>query len=339
MDSNTTTPTKIFLTGATGYIGGTAFAKLLDPSRKSKYDITVLTRSRDSIPKFKELGVKTLIGDLDSAEILSQAAKEADVVMHFANSADHLASAKALIRGLNTNDGKRRIYIHTSGTSVLADKAMGNHASDKVYSDLDMESIHALPIMQPHKDVDTYIFENNQNFDSIIVAPPNIYGEGAGPFNRHSIQIPALIKGFLKAGKAGTIGKGINIWNNVHVDDLGNFYALLLEKALEGKASTGKDGWYFCESGEHVWKDIYVKIAEELYKHKAIQSTDLIEFTQEEIDTLFGDMAWHALGSNSRSKADRARQLGWKPDEKNPNVFDTIEDEVIAILEKEKEKK
>ncbi len=111
----------------------------------------------------------------------------------------------------------------------------------------------------------------------------------------------------------------------------------MLEKALEGKASTGKDGWYFLESGEHVWGDVVKKIAEELYKNKAIPSTDLAEFTsQEEIDNLFGDWAWFALGSNSRCKADKARQLGWKSNEKSPKVLDTIEEEVKFILEKQK---
>jgi len=338
MNTNNT-PIKIFLTGSSGYIGGTVFSKLLEPAHQGKYDISVLTRSESSIPKYKELGVTPVIGTLDSADILTQAAIDADVVMHFADSADHLPSAKAFVKGLNTNDGKRRIYIHTSGTSVLADKAMGNYVSDKIYSDLDMDSINALPITQPHKDVDIYIFENNKGFDSILVAPPNIYGEGAGPFNRRSIQIPSLIKGILKVGRAATIGKGLNVWNNVHVDDLGNFYVLLLEKALEGKASTGKDGWYFCETGEHAWKDIVIKIAEELHKQGKLSDTNITEFTQEEIDDIFGDMAWHALGSNSRSKADRARQLGFKSDERNPSVFDTIADEVKAILEnKDKDK-
>jgi len=336
MNSTNNTPLKIFLTGATGYIGGTALTKLLDSSRKSKYDITILTRSEDTIPKFKELGVTPLIGDNNSTEILTQAAKDADVVMHFANSADDLPSVKALIQGLNTNDGKRRIYIHTSGTSVISDKALGSYASDKIYSDLDMESIHGLPITQPHKDVDAYVFENSKNFDSIIVCPPTIYGEGAGPFKRRSIQIPALIEGFIKAEKVGTLGKGLNIWSDIHADDLGNFYALLLEKALEGKASTGKDGWYFCENGEHVWGDVVKKIAEALYKYGAIKNADLTEWPQEDWNTFIGDWAWHSLASNARSKADRARQLGWKPDEKNPKVLDTLEEEVRVILEKQK---
>ncbi len=309
--------------------------KLLGPSQKGKYDITALIRSEAIIPKFKELGVKTLVGDLDSADILKQAAIDADVVFHFADSADHLPSAKALIQGLKTQDGKRRIYIHTSGTGELTDNARGNYATTIVYDDLDLEPIKALPVTQIHKDVDDYVFANNEGYEAIIVAPPTIYGVGTGPVNQRSIQIPVVAKTFLKAGKAGTIGKGLNIWDGVHIDDLANFYALLLEKALEGKASTGKDGWYFCETGVYAWKDVYVKIAEELYKHKAISSPVLSEFTTEEVDNLFGNFGWVGVASNARSTSNRARQLGWKADPRNPGVLDTIADEVKAILEKE----
>jgi len=335
MNSNNA-PIKIFLTGATGYIGGSVLSKLLEPSHQGKYDITVLTRSEATISRFKELGVTPLIGTLDSAEILEQAAIGADVVMHFADSADHLPAAKAIVKGLNTG-GKRRIYIHTSGTCVLEDNTKGQFSSERIYSDLDIEAIRALPVTNFHRDVDTYIDENNKSAELIVVCPPNIYGLGSGPFNRHSVQIPALIKGMIKAGKAITVGKNLNIWNNIHIDDLANFYVLLLEKALEGKASTGYDGWYFCESGEHVWRDVAAKIAEELYKNKVISDITLIEGTPEEIESIFGPLiGWKALGCNSRSKADRARQLGWEPSGRNPNVFETIEEEVKLILQNQK---
>ena len=111
-----------------------------------------------------------------------------------------------------------------------------------------MTAIHAIPLTQIHRNVDTYIFDNSTNFDSIIVAPPTIYGLGTGPFNRLSQQVLGLIQGHIHYGRAATLGKGLNVWNNVHVEDFANVFVLLLQKALEGKASTGKEGFYFCES-------------------------------------------------------------------------------------------
>jgi len=80
----------VFLTGATGYIGGTVLTKLLESSSK-KYSITALVRSETALPKLKSLGVKGLIGSLDDSELLAKAASEADLVINTAN-CDHLPS-------------------------------------------------------------------------------------------------------------------------------------------------------------------------------------------------------------------------------------------------------
>lgn len=326
-------PIKIFITGATGYIGGTVLDKLLHASHQGKWEITALTRSESTIPKFKEIGVTPLIGGLDDTEILTKAASEADVVLHLAD-ADHLPSAKALVQALNSSStgGRRKIYIHCSGTGILIDEARGEYASDKIYNDQDIESIHAIPITQLHRDVDTYIFENSQNFDSIIVAPPTIHGIGTGPFKRISQQIPKLISTYIKYGKAATLGKGLNVWNNVHVEDLGDFFALLLQKALEGKASVGKEGFYFCESGEHQLKDVVAKVGEVLYKRKLISQAEPVQWTTEEVNEHLGQYGWLAIASNSRCKSDRARALGWKPTGTRGSVFDSIEAEVDYVL-------
>ncbi len=328
-------PIKLFVTGATGYIGGSVLTKILQSASKGKYNTTVFTRSEASVPKFKELGVTPLMGDLDSADILRQAAGDSDAVLHLAH-ADHWPAARALVDGLNTNDGKRRLFIHNSGAGILADEAMGNYAAEKIYNDLDIETIHNIPLTQPHKDIEDYIFKNSTNYDPIIVCPPTIFGVGSGPFNRYSKQLPLLIKGFLKAGKAGTLGKGLSRWSHIHVDDLSSLYVFLLEKALEGKADTGYNGFYFSETGEHAWKDITAKIAEELYKNKAITSPDVTEFTNEEVETFLGKKAPYLIGSNSRSRSKRAGKLGWKPNESNPTIFEHIEQEVKIILEAQK---
>jgi len=301
-----------------------------------KWNITALTRNADTIPKFKELGVTPLLGSLDDSELLTKAAADADVVMHIAHS-DSMPAIKALVKGLSTA-GKRRILIHTSGTGELTDDARGEYPTHLVYSDLDVKAIRALPPTQIHKDVDSYIFDNSQEFDSIIVAPPTIYGIGTGLYNRYSIQIPLMVRGFLKFGYAATVGKGMNIWNNVHVEDLADLYILLLQKSLDGKASTGKDGWYFCESGEHYLKDVVAKIGEEMFKRKAIKQAEPVEFTPDQVEEYLGKSGLSVIGENSRCRADRARELGWKASGKKGTIYDCIKEDVEFILNEEKKK-
>jgi len=41
-----------------------------------------------------------------------------------------------------------------SGTGVVIDDAVGNYATDKIYSDLNIPMIESLPKTQPHREVD-----------------------------------------------------------------------------------------------------------------------------------------------------------------------------------------
>ena len=61
---------KIFITGATGYIGGSVLTHLL--KTPEKYDITALIRSKEQVSKFDSLGVKTVLGDLDSLDLIKK---------------------------------------------------------------------------------------------------------------------------------------------------------------------------------------------------------------------------------------------------------------------------
>jgi len=333
MQATSQFPTKLLIIGASGYIGGAVLAKLLEPSQAGKWDITALVRKEDYIPKLQELGVKTLIGTLDSTEVLIKAASEVDAVLNLADS-DHLAGVKAIVEGLNNSQGKK-IFIQTSGSDKIIDDARGEYASEKIYSDLNIDEIRSLSSSMPHHEVDTFIFENSGAVQSMIVCPPTIYGISKGPFNNISQQVPGLIKAFIQFGHTATIGNGSNIWNNVHVNDLASFYVVLLEKALAGEASTGKEGFYFCESGEHAWKDVVAKIAEELYKRKIIEKAEVGKYTTEEVDQYFGTLGWVFIASNSRSRADRARKLGWKIDGLNGSILDCIGAEIDVILAKQ----
>ena len=282
----------IFILGATDFIGGAFLTKLLESPDASRWNITVLTHSKDSFPIFKNLGVTPLFGALDDVEVLTKASSDADVVLNFAD-ADHLASIKSIVAGLSAG-GKRRIL----------NEVKGEYASDKIYNDLDIGSINSILATKPHRIVDDYIFKNSAGFESIIVALPLIYGREKGPFKKNYIQISLLIRGFIKSGYAATIGKGANVWNNVHVENLADFYLLLLQKAWEAKASIDRDEWYFVESGEHVWKDVVIEIGKQLYKQGAIKQEETREFTKEEVDKFLGEMGWYAISNNSRSKAD-----------------------------------
>ncbi|CAF1136036.1 unnamed protein product [Rotaria sordida] len=341
----------ILFTGATGYIGGSVLTGLLQHPNSSNFKITALIRGDEGrAKKLGSLGVIPLIGSNDSHDIIEKAASESHVVIHTGDSADDLPSAKAIISGLNKRTqttGKPVIYIHTSGTGVLIEDVRGKKGSNTVYNDLDPDQIDGLADTQIHRNVDLLVTNSaqaNPLLKSVIILPPLIYGIGRGLFNQTSIQLPILIRAALKRGKAETIGAGESTWDSVHIDDLVDAYIILFDQLLaaygpnaksDAKPSpyltTGREGYYFAENGRHSWRQLAEKIGEVLHRKGAIKSSKVTSFPDDEIeDALWGPASWNALGSQSNSKAERLRKLGWKPH--RPNLFDSVEEQVDVLI-------
>ncbi|CAF0815060.1 unnamed protein product [Adineta steineri] len=345
----------IFFTGASGYIGGSLLAGLLQHPNASNFKITALIRGDvNRANKLASLGVNPLIGSNDSHDIIEKAASESHVVIHTADSADDVPSAKAIIAGLNKRTkttGKPVIYIHTSGTGVLTEDVRGKKGSDTIYNDLDPNQINGLADEQLHRNVDLLVInsaEANPLLKSVIVLPPLIYGIGKGLFNQTSIQLPVLIRAAVKRGKVETIGLGESTWNNIHIDDLVDAYIVLFDQLLaaygpnaehDAKPSpyltTGREGYYFTENGRHSWRQLAEKIAEILHKKGIIKSSNVTSFPDNEVeDALWGSASWRGLGSQSNSKAERLRKLGWKPH--RANLFDSVEEQVDVLINQTK---
>ena len=68
----------IFITGVTGYIGGTVFTEL-NQNHKEEYKITALVRSQSSAQKVEAAGAEVIIGSYDQPQVLIDAAKKFDV--------------------------------------------------------------------------------------------------------------------------------------------------------------------------------------------------------------------------------------------------------------------
>ncbi|KAG6860706.1 hypothetical protein C0995_008291 [Termitomyces sp. Mi166 len=337
----------LFLIGASGFIGGTLLTSLLAREDRDRFDITVLIRGEERAVLIREkLGLKTVVADLSDYEVVSAGAENADVVINTAN-ADHPAGAKAIIDGLTkrkAKTGKTGIYIHSSGTGALTDNAKGEYKSEKVYDDEHVEDIQAIPADYVHRSCDTVISAAGAAGDirSYIIMPPLIYGRGTGPFHRTSVQIPALIRSALKLKQACYYGKGLPWWNAVHVQDLIDLYLIILDDALSAnpRAPRSANGFYFCPTDSYEWKQLAHEIGTRLYGEGAIPTADTRSFTAEEVEDALGTWGAFAYGSNSRSKAIKAYNLGWKPvhGDGNDGLFESIIPEYRAVLEEGRDK-
>ena len=239
---------------------------------------------------------------------------------------DDEPSVKALIKGLIAHSVENPGFlIHTSGTAILtfADIGRGTYgeASTKTYDDWDgVDEVTSLPDSAPHRNIDkTVLASASDGLKTAIVCPPTIYGEGRGPGNRRSIQIPGLAKCILQEKQGFQVGEGKAQWDNVHIYDLSNLYVKLVEAAVSGggKATWGKEGYYFAEHGSHIWGEVAKTLALSAHKSGLIPTSELKSISSTEANKLQngGPVLW---GTNSKGKAIRAhRLLGWTPKEES----------------------
>lgn len=214
--------------------------------------------------------------------------------------------------------------------------------SSKTWDDITSvtEITDSIPDSAAHRDVDKIVLEYSKGtVKTAIVCPPCIYGQGRGPGNKTSIQLPTLARRFLERKKGFQVGEGQARWSNVHVADLSDLYVLLAEEALAengGKASWGATGYYFAENGEHAWGDISHSLAKYMYKQSLLPSADIDTFSAADVEELYPGLRamW---GANSRSRASRAREeLGWKPS--RPGVeatFKELVDEEVLVAKRD----
>ena len=283
---------KILLTGVTGYIGGSVAAKLL----MTGHQVIGLVRSPESAAKLQQQGIEPLIGSLSDHQLLIDAAHQADAVINTADS-DHPFVVTTLLSALTGSD---KLFIHTSGSSLVGDKAAG-----KLSQQIFHEDIAFAPLTEKAGRVainQRVLASAHEGVRSVVLCHSLIYGQGHG-LKKNSIQIPWLIDLAKKRGVACYIGKGENVWSHVHIDDVVNLYLLAMQHASSGS-------FFFVENGEASMKSVAQAISQMLGLGGQTYSMTIDEAIQE-----WGPEAAHfAFGSNSRVRATKARRLlAWNP--------------------------
>ena len=283
---------KILITGAAGYIGGSVAVTLI----KAGHKVAGLVRNEGRARDVESFGIEPVIGDLADAAVLERAARDADAVINAANS-DNREVVDVFLGALR---GSGKTFIQSSGTSIVADLADGQHPG-KIYDE--NTPVDPLPLRAVRVALnDAVLAASGAGLRTMVICPPLIYGVGLGA-SADSIQVPWMIDLAKKHGVGRHIGAGANIWSNVHISDLVNLYLRALENGPAG-------AFYYAENGENSMRALAEAISRMLGYGGRTEKMSVDDAIAE-----WGEGgARYTMGSNSRVRAVRAREeLGWSP--------------------------
>jgi len=284
---------RIFLTGATGYIG----AAVLDALIRAGHDVTALVRNNEKARRVANRGAHPVIGNLNDLQSFRASAEAQDGYVHAAydssaagGPAIELAALEALIAAAKrprtgTASPAKRFIIYTSGVWILG------QAPQPIAEDAVIDPIKISAFRPAHEKL--VLDAATDQLRTMVVRPGVVYGGGSG-----------MIGDIFKAASNGlvrVIGDGNNHWPLVYDRDLGDLYARLASNPDASGVFHAND-----EGDERV-NDIVAAIKPYLPVKPDVRYVPI-----EEARAKMGGFA-DALALDQVVRSPRARALGWTP--------------------------
>jgi nucleoside-diphosphate-sugar epimerase len=220
---------RIFVTGATGYIGSAVVRELIDAG----HHVIGLTRSENGTVKLKEAGADAYQGSLDDPDSLRSGVAIADGVIHLAFKHDFSDFAGSLDTDLRVIKTIGEV-LEGSGKPFITTAHANGTASDNEVMALAKRGVRA----------------------SIVSLAPSVHGENDKGF------VPRLISIARDKGFSAYIGDGSNRWPAVHRLDAARLFRLALETAPAGSKldGVGDEGIPFHDIAEVIGHHLNVPV-------------------------------------------------------------------------------
>ena len=285
---------RIFLTGATGYIG----AAVLDALVRASHDVTALVRNNEKAKRVAKRGGHPVVGDLSDPESYRATIDGHDGYIHTAFDArsgrgpaidrlvlDTILAAAKRPRTASTNSAPKRFVIYTSGVWVLG------RSPEPAAEDAPINPVDQVSWRPEHEQL--VVDANSDKLRTIVVRPGIVYGGGSG-----------IVGDLFKAAANGlvrVVGDGNNHWPLVYDRDLADLYA-----KLAGRPDAA--GVYHAnDEGDERVNDIVDAIKPYLPVKPDVRHVPLDEASKK-----MGPYA-EALALDQVVRSPRARAIGWAP--------------------------
>ena len=288
---------RIFVTGASGWIGSAVVSELLGAG----HEVVGLARSETSAQRLESAGVIVQHGDLDDPDGLAKAAADSDGVIHLAFQhevafgGDFAAAAAADRRAVEAMSAaladSDRPFVLASGMLGLAAGRVSTEDDGLVPS----PEVRTNPAgRRAATALLTLSLRGTGIRSSVLRFPPTVHGDGDNGFMATLVGIAR------QRGVAGYVGDGTNRWPAVHRSDAARLTRLAVESAPAGSVlhAVGDEGVHFSE------------IAEPMGRHLGIPTASIAPADAGEH---FGFMG-HFAGVDTPATATITRELlGWEP--------------------------
>jgi nucleoside-diphosphate-sugar epimerase len=279
---------RVFVTGATGFIGSAVVRELIDAG----HQVIGLTRSDAGAEALSQAGAEVHRGDIYDLESIRAGAAKADAVIHLAFDHDFsrfvevCETDRRVIEALGSAlEGTGRPLIVTSGTA-LAISAPGVPGTEN-------DAILSSKMMPRALSEETAASFAGRGVRVIIVRLPQVHNTEKQGLVTQAIRIAR------EKGVSAYVGDGSNRWPAAHRLDVAHLYRLALEKGTPATYhAVAEEGIPTREISETVGKGLNVPV---------------VSLTQEEAEGHFGWLAMFVGRDRPASSAQTRKQLGWEP--------------------------
>jgi nucleoside-diphosphate-sugar epimerase len=276
---------RVFVTGATGFIGSAVVPELL----KAGHQVLGLTRSDAGAKALAAAGAEVHRGSLEDLESLRRGAADSDGVIHLAFIHDYSKFKanceidKRAIEALGSVlAGSDRPLIVASGTGGLS--APGQVATEE----------HVVPAKSPFPRVSEQTALSLKGVSASIMRLPQVHDTVKQGLVTYAIAVAR------EKGVSAYVGNGANRWPAAHISDVGHLYRLALEKHEAGAKyhAVAEEGVPLREIAEVIGRGLKVPV-------KSIRP--------EEAPAHFGWLGMFASLDFPASSTITREKLGWHP--------------------------
>ena len=284
---------RVFVTGATGFIGSAVVQDLL----ANGHQVIGLARSDKSAAALEKIGAGVVRGTTEDLDVLKAAAAAADGVIHTAYIHDFSPTANPMAFAEIDRNAIKAFGEALAGTGkpLVVAAGLPGVAPGTIVTEDDKAPDNP-PYPRFSEQAALALVDAGVRV-SVVRMPPSVHGEGDPNF------VLMLTRAALAKGFSAYAGEGANTWPAVHRVDAGRLFRLALEQAPAGTRlnAVGDEAVPF--------KDIAAAIGRSLnLPTKSVSAEDAAGHFGMPL-ALFAQINAHASGKRTRE------QFGWEPAE------------------------